>query len=156
MQKLILDFEKLFIQELISSELQTKNWRKNQSWYQNGRKNECEKYQLKKLESLIDQKIICKSNLRLNFRTLRLELCKNPLNHKFGFDYTEDLDGHWTINNIDMYLNLKFICDSGGAQTRSIREVYHFIRLQFEYLLSNPGCFVNILDGDTSYKFIYS
>jgi len=50
------------------------------------------------------------------------------------------------------------ICDSGGAQTRSIREVYHFLICQHMYLLNNPGnnvYFVNIIDGDQGYKFTY-
>ena len=54
------------------------------------------------------------------------------------------------------------ICDSGGAQTRSLREVYHFVEAQMKYLLKYPEksiYFINILDGDTSYgqkeKFQY-
>jgi len=155
METLIVDFEKLFIAGVISSEIQNKKWRINQRWYKNGKSNECEKYQLMKLELLINQKIKTKTNLRLNFGSCKLEINKNPLSKKFGFDYTEDIDGYWEVNQINIYLNLKFICDSGGAQNRSIREVYHFIRLQCEYLLQNDGCFVNILDGDTCYKFTY-
>ena len=57
-------------------------------------------------------------------------------------------------NNI-YYFNLKFICDNGGAQTRTLREVYHFIKYQINYLLkfnSNNIYFINILNGDTCYK----
>lgn len=45
--------------------------------------------------------------------------------------------------------------DSGGAQTRTLREVYHFIGSQLEYLVSNPDTtiyFINILEGDTSFN----
>ena len=48
------------------------------------------------------------------------------------------------------------ICSSGGAQTRSLREVYHFIKYQLEYLLkqkkNSNKYFINILDGNESYK----
>ena len=43
------------------------------------------------------------------------------------------------------------ICGSGGSQTRTLREVYHFISAQQRYLeqeLSFKIIFVNILDGD--------
>ena len=51
------------------------------------------------------------------------------------------------------------ICAAGGAQTRSLREIYTFIRCQLEYLLKNKNnnmntktYFINILDGDQGYK----
>ena len=43
---------------LISSKYQTKSWRNQQSWYINGKHNECEKYQFNCLES----KLSCKIN----------------------------------------------------------------------------------------------
>ena len=36
-----------------------------------------------------------------------------------------------------MYINFKMICDRGGSQTRSLREVYHFITTQLNYLKQN-------------------
>ena len=50
---------------------------------------------------------------------------------------------------------MKFVCDKGGAQTRSLREVYHYIKYQLEHLLKYEKTdiyFVNILDGDTSHR----
>lgn len=50
---------------------------------------------------------------------------------------------------------MKFVCGSGGAQTRTLREVYNFIKYQMEYLIKfnmNNIYFINILDGDTSYN----
>jgi len=48
------------------------------------------------------------------------------------------------------------VCNSGGSQTRTLREVYHFVKCQLEYLLkqkkSSNKYFINILDGDQSYK----
>jgi len=74
---------------------------------------------------------------------------------KEGFEYTEDIDAEQNINGITIYYNLKMCCDKGGAQTRTLREVYHYIRCQLEYLLINntiPVYFINILDGDECYR----
>jgi hypothetical protein len=82
---------------------------------------------------------------------------KNPLTKDDGYDYTENFDGKIKINDNVIYFNLKFICDNGGAQTRSLREVYHFIQYQILYIKKHNLhniYFVNILDGDTSYKNI--
>jgi hypothetical protein len=89
---------------------------------------------------------------------LKLEKIVKPLTHKNGFCYKEDFDGIWNYNNKTFYLNLKFICGEGGSQTRSLREVYHFILTQYNYLLKNKEnniYFVNIIDGDLGYKYIY-
>ena len=79
-----------------------------------------------------------------------------------GYEYTENFDGKIVKNNINYYFNLKFVCDNGGAQTRTLREVYHFIKYQLEFLIKNKvnnTYFINILDGDTSYnsmnKYLY-
>ncbi len=69
-----------------------------------------------------------------------------------GFDYTEDFDGNIQDK---YYINLKMVCDKGGAQTRSLREVYHFVESQLDHLVRYGGetkSFVNILDGDTSHN----
>jgi hypothetical protein len=79
-----------------------------------------------------------------------------------GYEWSENFDGKLIKNNNIYYFNLKFVCDSGGAQTRSLREVYHFIKYQITYLIKFNKIniyFINILDGDTSYinmnKFKY-
>ena len=49
-------------------------------------------------------------------------------------------------------VNFKMIVGTGGAQTRSMREVYHFIKCQESYLKSSGDKhtkFLNILDGDS-------
>jgi hypothetical protein len=140
---------------------QTKDWRKSQSWYKGGKSNECEIYQREQITNIT--KTECpKTNMRINIRTLELKENSSPLRHNDGFDWSEDFDGKQTLGNIQLYYNLKMICDSGGAQTRSLREVYHFIEAQMKYLLNNPDnqlYFINILDGNTSYsqknKFTY-
>ena len=68
-------------------------------------------------------------------------------------DYTEDFDGVQTVNNKKIYINLKCIVGKGGAQTRSLREVYWFIDGQLNVLknTNDDVYFVNILDGDELY-----
>ena len=47
------------------------------------------------------------------------------------------------------------ICEKGGSQTRSLNLVYDFIESQMQYLLNSESkdkYFINILEGDTSYK----
>ena len=41
------------IETIVKSSLQTKNWRKSQAWYINGKTNECEKYQRTIIETII-------------------------------------------------------------------------------------------------------
>lgn len=49
------------------------------------------------------------------------------------------------------------VCDKGGVQTRSLREVYSFIEAQLNHLLLDipkKRFFINILDGNTSFSCI--
>ncbi len=144
-----------------SSYYQTKNWRTNRNWYNNGKQNECEKYQIELIEKIIKTKLL-KTDDRINIETINITTNKNPMKNKDGYEYTENFDGKIIKNNINYYFNLKFVCDNGGAQTRTLREVYHFIKYQLEFLLKNKLnniYFINILDGDTSYnsmnKYLY-
>ena len=86
--------------------------------------------------------------------TLEFKDIKFPNKLDNGFEYTKDIDGYQLINNKKLYYNLKFVCDKGGAQTRSLREVYHLIKCQLEFLLLNNFdiYFINILDGDESFR----
>jgi hypothetical protein len=54
----------------------------------------------------------------------------------------------------DLLYNLKMVCDAGGAQTRSLREVHSFIEAQLQLSLLQTHekmYFINILDGDQSH-----
>lgn len=142
---------------LPSSYYQTKIWRKNQKWYKNGKYNECEKYQIKLMEKIIKNKLN-KTDERINLENIEITNNKSPLNQNDGFEWTENFDGKIEFNNNIYYFNFKFVCDSGGAQTRSLREVYHFIKFQYKYLQKNNSkniYFINILDGDNCYKNIH-
>ena len=47
------------------------------------------------------------------------------------------------------------VCGAGGAQTRTLREVSHFIDAQLKYLLHSHTphiYFINVLDGDECNK----
>lgn len=139
-----------------SSYYQTKEWRKNRKWYKTGKSNECEKYQINLIEKIITNKLI-KTNDRLNIETIKIINKKHPMLNNDGYEYTENFDGQIIKNNNTYYFNLKFVCDSGGAQTRTLREVYYFIKYQMEYLvklnkININTYFINILDGDTSYN----
>lgn len=139
-----------------SGKYQTKNWRKKQKWYKGGKCTECEKHQLNIIESITDQKIF-KTYARINIDNYKLIEIRNPMTKSDGFEYTENFDGYFLLRNkINVFINLKFICDQGGAQTRSLREVYHFIKAQYMFLRKNTGkhVFINILDGDCSHKYM--
>lgn len=138
---------------IISSQYQTKEWRLKQEWYHNGKHNECEKYQINQLEKLFRCKIE-KTNDRINFYNNTIENMRCPNKLITGYHYTENFDG--LISKFEenkIYFNLKFVSGSGGAQTRTLREVYHFVNFQIRILEQYDNIFfLNILDGDTSFK----
>lgn len=144
---------------MIQSRFQTKEWRASQFWYCNGKKNECEKYQIQLLKDIIGQtNILIGTKFRFNKTTGQLcELTNrdNYLNQKYNF--TEDFDCYWEtyINNVPFTFlcNLKFICGpTGGAQTRSLELVWDFIQFQKKLALPHHY-FINILDGDACHTF---
>jgi hypothetical protein len=149
--------------EIIKSSKQTKEWRKSELWYKNGKSNECENYQKKLIKQLLGYEIT-KCNDRFYIETNNIIAKANPMKDIDGFEYTEDFDGKCIIGSNTIYFNLKFCCDAGGAQTRTLRLVYDFIKCQIKYI--NAKCdkineknhnleelcntyFINILDGDT-------
>jgi hypothetical protein len=147
--------DKLLNLKITKSEKQSKEWRKKQVWYKNGKHNECEKYQIEIIEK-ITQKKINKTDERINAENCQIVINKYPIKHDDGYEYTENFDGI-IIHHKKYYFNLKFVCDSGGAQTRTLREVYNFIKLQLEYLITSKTTkiyFINILDGNTSFNNI--
>ncbi len=136
--------------------LQTKDWRKSQSWYNGGKHNECEIYQRGIIEKIIKYKLN-KANDRIYMRDMQIISKSDPMKDDDGFEWTENFDGviNININNNKYYFNLKFICEAGGAQTRSIREVYHFIKRMLHHLIiykTTNLYFINILDGDICNK----
>lgn len=132
---------------------QTKVWRNKQSWYKNGKSNECENYQVESIEKIINKKLQ-KTYDRIN-PSLEIIPNKTPFKSNDGFEWTENFDRYLIHNNCKYYFNFKFVCDKGGAQTRTLKDVYHFIEKQFLYLNkhnTNNVYFFNILDGDSSHN----
>lgn len=111
-------------------------------------------YQRKKIEE--GTGIPCtKTNIRINLRTNTLKDIPHPNKNRDGFDYSEDFDGCQKVKKKTVLINMKCIVGAGGAQTRSLREVYWFVEGQLNALKNMPDggyFFVNILDGDTSHN----
>ena len=151
---------------LVPSKLQTKNWRREQPWYKRGRKTECEKVQRIQIETITGKKCP-KTTTRINKRTYQMKPFSNPMKNPDGFDLTEDCDGEQQLVGKDgttykLLYNCKMVCDAGGAQTRTLRDVYEFIEAQLHVLLLGNHAnvyFINILEGNQSYlrkkHFIY-
>lgn len=142
----------------VPSKFQTKDWRKTQPWYKGGKSNECELLQRMQVEQ-ITGKACPKTTLRINKRTRQMQLLSNPMTRLDGFDWTEDFDGEQQLVGKDgatckLFYNLKMVCEGGGAQTRTLREVHSFVESQLQVLLlgNNQGTyFINILDGAQSH-----
>ena len=140
--------------QLTSSKYQTKQWRLDQVWYKGGKSTECEKYQREQIEKIIGEKCH-KNNERLNRKTLELKIFSNPITKKGGYYWTEDCDGKITTDKNNYSFNLKMVCDSGGAQTRTLREVFIFVETQLNHINKfekENTYFINILEGDQSHK----
>lgn len=123
---------------------QTKEWRKSQKWYRNGKYNECEKYQINLIEGLFGKKLK-KTNERINLETNAIIDNSHPLSYRDGFEQTENFDRKLILNKIPYYFNLKFVCGDGGAQNRTIRDVYNFIKHQLEHIMKYKTQKKNIL-----------
>lgn len=138
---------------MISSKHQTKHWRNQQDWYVNGKKRECELFQIRSLSRIIDVPLQLATNIRINLERNTLESNRTPMTEPDGFEYTEDFDAVYYFYNWRYLVNFKMICDRGGTQTRSLREVYHFIKAQqrcsHKYLST---IFINILEGDECFR----
>jgi hypothetical protein len=138
---------------MIKSEYQTKIWRQQQEWYYNGKRNECEKFQIRMLHQ--DQFLglnLIKTTDRINTNTLEI---RSKNRYDSIFEYTENFDRLINFKNFKIYFNLKFVCDRGGSQTRTLRETYNFINLQLKFLQESKAeniYFINILDGDESFR----
>jgi len=150
----------------VPSNLQTKDWRKQQPWYKGGKSNECELLQRMQVEQ-ITGKSCPKTTTRINKRTHQMQPLSNPLTRPDGFDWTEDFDGIQQLVGKDgtthkLLYNLKMVCEGGGSQTRTLREVHAFIEAQLQVLLlGNHHAnvhFINVLDGAQSHarKVLFS
>ena len=136
---------------LTPSRFQSKEWRKKQDWYINGKKNECETFQKKMIQE-ITKTSLEHTSYRLNLNTLELKSVMNPFLFKNGLEWSENFDGYQEINSDILFYNLKFVCDQGGAQYRTLRSTYQFIHCQYRFSARKNVYFFNILDGDAFYR----
>lgn len=144
-----------------SSKNQTKKWRKDNICPKDGQKDSsCEKYQINQVEQITNKDCNKTNGIRINHRTLELRKIAKPMtqdgeNVPDGFDWSEDVDALQKVNDKTLYYNFKFVCEGGGAQTRTLRnETYCFIETQLKYIKNNSTkkiIFINILDGYESY-----
>lgn len=117
------------------------------------------------------------TQVRLNWRKNTMVNYPQPMriNNKKqdGFDYTETFDGKQRFHSNTVWINLKSVVGTGGSQIRTLRECYHFIHCQLNYLRtikanhltqSTETCFdhcffANVFDGDEASKkrkeFVY-
>lgn len=135
---------------ITSSQFQTKQWRLSQLWYNNGKHNECEKFQISLIENI--------TNTKLDTTKQRLDFSgKFQTSYDNLYEITENFDGIQIINDKIVLYNLKMCISNGGSQTRTLREVFHFIKCQTLALLIYPInsiIFINILDGDECFRNI--
>lgn len=115
--------------EIVSSNEQTKKWRTGCTWYKNGKKNECEKYQLAQINALIGiEPMKCKD--RFYIPTIEIKKKANPMKDIDGFEYTEDFDGKLEQNGITCYFNLN---DENEETIYNILKKYVFIGDMLEF-----------------------
>jgi hypothetical protein len=97
-----------------------------------------------------------KTTTRINLRTSTLKEIAHPNTMPDGFDYTEDFDGVQSLQDKKVFVNLKCIVGKGGVQTRSLREVYQFVKGQLAVLkTAEKTYFANILDGDEAHSSLF-
>lgn len=114
----------------------------------------CEKFQRKSVEDGTGLKCLKSGGMRIN--TATYELSKNPRPYTgphASYDWTEDFDGLQTFGDTcQVFYNFKSIVEDGGAQTRSLKCVYEFVKAQQNLIHSGNvdknTFFVNILDGE--------
>jgi hypothetical protein len=149
------DYMTAHFKDIVPGDKMTKTWRKKVI---GGGKamggavsSLAEKWQRMCLEKITSTPC-AKTNLRLNLATSELKIVTRPSNEPDEFEWTEDFDGEFHVGKTRYLVNFKMIVGTGGAQTRSMREVYHFIKCQEAYLKSSGDKhtkFLNILDGDS-------
>jgi hypothetical protein len=111
-----------------------------------------EKYQRHMTEQITGLQCPKSGHTRIDLERGQLTRIRTPIaTYDSGLFYTEDFDGAQQVGTNTVYYNFKSIVGNGGSQTRSLREVAHFIKGQYDVLAASDTSdvyFVNILDGD--------
>lgn len=117
-----------------------------------------ENYQRKVIEDGTGFECLKSDHMRINTETY--EIAKNVRPYSgpnANYDWTEDFDGLQTFGNkCRIFYNFKSIVEDGGAQTRSLRCVYDFVKAQQNVRnVDKNTFFVNILDGEVCAKNLH-
>jgi hypothetical protein len=114
----------------------------------------CEKFQRKSVEDGTGFKCLKSGGMRINTATHELSENTRPYSGpNASYDWTEDFDGLQTFGGkCQVFYNFKSIVEDGGAQTRSLKCVYEFVKAQQNLIrygnVDKNIFFVNILDGE--------
>ena len=117
-----------------------------------------ENYQRKAIEDGTGFECPKSGHMRINTETY--EIAKNVRPYSgpnANYDWTEDFDGLQTFGDkCRIFYNFKSIVEDGGAQTRSLRCVYDFVKAQQNVRnVDKNTFFVNILDGEVCSKKLH-
>ena len=117
-----------------------------------------ENYQRKVIEDGTGFECLKSDHMRINTETY--EIAKNVRPYSgpnANYDWTEDFDGLQTFGDkCRIFYNFKSIVEDGGAQTRSLRCVYDFVKAQQNVRnVDKNTFFVNILDGEVCAKNLH-
>src|SRR6056300_1273095 len=98
----------------------------------------CEDYQRRAIED--GTGVVCtkSNNMRINMERGIMDNKSKPYNEPGGFEWTEDFDGIQRFNDTKFYINLKWVVEAGGSQTRTLKLVYEFIKGQM-LVINNLG-----------------
>lgn len=124
----------------------------------NTRENICEKWQIEKLRA-VGVPSVAGTNVRVNSITFEIETVATGLFDRLDFaDWSEDFDLIMKVNDATtLYFNLKFICESGGSQNRSIKplaNMIYYLAKHIEKKQCRDKKFIFIMDGEYLTKFI--
>lgn len=114
-----------------------------------------EKYQRKVIEDGTGFECPKSGHIRINTETYEIAKNVHPYSGPNGtYDWTEDFDGLQTFGGTcRIFYNFKSIVEEGGAQTRSLKCVYDFVKAQQNVRnVDKNTFFVNILDGQVCAK----
>ena len=107
----------------------------------------CEHYQRQIIEEGTGSKCSKSNGIRINEETNKLGIIRNPYSGPdASYEWTEDFDGIQKLGNYIILYNFKFIVEAGGSQTRTLKNVYSFVKAQ-KKIEDKKFLFVNILDG---------
>lgn len=125
----------------------------------NTKANICEKWQIDQLRSIgVINDAVAGTNIRINHITFEIANVASGLFNTLEFaDWSEDFDIISEKGDETHYFNLKFICESGGSQNRSIKplaNMIYYIAKHIEMTKCENKKFIFITDGEYLMNFV--